>query len=73
MFEGVGGMRGEKKGEKKGKKGGGGGLTGLGRIYVGACYTRGAMSTRLCGWWGRRGGGGGGIKATSWMARKKMT
>ena len=35
--------------------------TGLGRIDVGACCTRGARSRRSCGWWGRRrrwGGGG---------------
>ena len=44
--------------------------TGLCRIDVGACYTRGARSRR----WGRRGGlgGGGSSRATSWMARKIM-
>ena len=42
MFEGVGG-------KAKGL------LTGLGRIDVGVCYTRGARSRRWCGWWGRRG------------------
>ena len=26
-----------------------------GRMDVGVCYTRGAMSRRWCGWWGRRG------------------
>ena len=29
-------------------------LTGLGRIDVGVCYTRGARFRRWCGWWGRR-------------------
>ena len=37
------------------KKGGGGEgfLTGLGHIYVGACYTRGARSRQSYRWWGR--------------------
>ena len=34
-------------------------LTALGRIDVGACYTRGARSRRWCERWGRRGVGWG--------------
>ena len=37
----------EKEGAEKKEKGGwGGGLTGLGRIYIGACCTRGARHRR---------------------------
>ena len=42
-----------------GEVGGKGFPTALGRIDVGACYTRSARSRRWCGWWGRRGRRGG--------------
>ena len=43
------------------------------RIYVRACYTRGARSRRSCGWWGRRGveEGGGGVNESNAMNGKK--
>ena len=50
MFEGGGGLGGEEF------------PTGLGRVDVGVCYTRGARSRRWCGWWGRRGRWGRGGK-----------
>ena len=34
-------------------------LTGLGRIYVGACCARGSRSRRSCGCWGGGRWGGG--------------
>ena len=46
-----------------GERGGEGGA--FGGIDIRICYTRGARSTRWCGWWARRGrwgrGGGGGL------------
>ena len=53
MFEGVGvGWGGGEVGGGEGWREGG---RASGRLDVGVCVTRGAMSRRWCGWWGRRG------------------
>ena len=62
-FEQEGAGKRNNKGRGSWVGGGKGFLTGLSRIYVGACCTRSARSRRSRGWWrgrGRQGGGEGG-------------